>query len=119
MTKTGEPQSLGGNHLLFSEGDMGDAAFLLLAGKVKLWRGKEDNPSFQHVFQGNPKRPQLIGKPALMGETHEVSARTASAVKLVPIARAAFTGVLAKADPLVRMMLVALLHDIMLMQSEK
>ncbi len=53
----------------------------------------------------------------MLGEKYQVSARTTSAVRVVPIARAAFSPLMDKADPLLRMMLIALLQDVVLVYS--
>lgn len=105
------------DHLLFKEGDDGTEAFLLVDGNVKLYRGRADKPAFQHVLQGRAKAPQLVGKGALLGEKYQVSARTVTAVSAVPIARASFSPLMDKADPLLRMMLIALLQDVVLVYS--
>jgi CRP-like cAMP-binding protein len=111
-------KTLPADHLLFKEGDDGTDAFLLIDGNVKLYRGRADKPAFQHVLQGRPKAPQLVGKAALLGEKYQVSARTVSAVSVVPIARASFSPLMDKADPLLRMMLIALLQDVVLVYSD-
>lgn len=106
-------------HQLFNEGDDGTEAFLLVEGNVKLYRGSEEEPVFQHVFQGRPKSPQLMGKAALLGEKYQVSARAMSEVSIVPIPRASFSHLMDKADPLLRMMLVAMLQDLVLVYNDR
>jgi CRP-like cAMP-binding protein len=106
------------DHLLFKEGDDGTDAFLLIDGNVKLYRGRGDKPAFEHVLQGRPKTPQLVGKAALLGEKYQVSARAVTAVSVVPISRASFSPLMDKADPLLRMMLIALLQDVVLVYSD-
>jgi CRP-like cAMP-binding protein len=107
-------RKISADEVLFKEGEVGPAAFLLVDGKVTLYRGNAVKPSFRHVLHATATAPQLLGKSALLGEKFQVSARTLSGVSVVPVERAAFAPLLAKADPLLRMMLTAMLQDVVL-----
>jgi CRP-like cAMP-binding protein len=111
-------RKISADEVLFKEGDVGPAAFLLVDGKVALYRGNAVKPSFRHVLQATAKAPQLLGKAALLGEKFQISARTLSGVSVVPVERAAFAPLLAKADPMLRLMLTAMLQDVVLFAPE-
>jgi CRP/FNR family transcriptional regulator, cyclic AMP receptor protein len=68
---------LDGGQLLFSRGDIGDAIYLVLDGRVRLsiqtWEGRE--LSFRHAVEG-----QIFGEIAVL----DASPRTADAIALVP-----------------------------------
>jgi hypothetical protein len=68
---------LDGGQVLFSRGDIGDAIYLVLDGRVRLsiqtWEGRE--LSFRHAVQG-----QIFGEIAVL----DASPRTADAIALVP-----------------------------------
>lgn len=111
-----ETKTFGDNHVIFEEGEPGDAAYLIMRGKVEIRKGmKSSNPQTLAVLGKN----DIFGEMALFDDSPRMAeAVTRSKVEVIAIKHDEFHRRLDTLDPVMRTISVYLVNRVRHMADE-
>jgi CRP-like cAMP-binding protein len=107
---------LAANSIIFEEGDVGDAAYVIRSGSVEIRKGtRSDNP----VSLGELERGDVVGELALFDDRPRMATAIASSeVELIRMSKEEFVERLSTLDPAIKHMVLKMVMRARLMADE-